>query len=215
MSIRSDSKRDILYLGGIFLIFGIMVGSFLSVYFSSRILPPLQQYGLIESPPTYTPYPTYTPFPIETSIPMPVELPNSPSASPVIGSKEKPVPIGKEHIIPGYGEMTVVGAYTPSGESGLAIVYLSFVCKLPQEQLCDTTDFILEAIGASGNVYLRDFSPEIPRPGFGTLGNSEIHGGESTEGFAGFMITQPEPSLILHVSVFLHKDIEAFFQMSR
>ncbi len=199
-----------LYLGGIVLVSGLIIGAFFAIYFSPRYLPFLQQYGIINSPPTYTPYPTYTP------LPTPKPSPTAASIStdiPRIGTFEKPVLIGREHVIPGYGRMKVLGTNWKSEQTGLAIIYLSFTCERPPNQICNTSDFILEAIGDSGKVYPPDFSSEIPQPEFGALEQSEVQSDETVKGFVGFFIDQPESTLILHVRVLL-RDIEAYFKIS-
>ena len=205
-----SEKRNMVYLGGISFIFGVMIGAFLTIYFSSRLLPFLQQYAIVPAPPTYTPYPTFTPYP--TPILTPTNLP-TPSNTPIIGTFENPVLIGREYLLPGYGRMTVMGSNWGTEQLGLAIIYLSFTCDRPQNQTCNTNDFILEAIGETGKVYPRDFTAEIPKPKFSEFGHSEIRGGETTKGFVGFLITQPESTLVLHVRV-LFQDTEAFFKIS-
>lgn len=210
MQNQSRQKRDTFYLGGISFIFGVMVGVFIAIYFSPRILPFLQQYAIIPAPPTYTPYPTFTAYP--TPILTPTNI-LAPSNTPIIGAIENPVLIGREYLIPGYGIMKVLGSNWGSEQLGIAIIYLSFTCDRPHNQTCNTDEFILEAIGETGKVYPRDFTAEIPKPRFSEFGRSEIQGGETTKGFVGFLITQPESALVLHVRV-LFQDIEAFFRIS-
>jgi hypothetical protein len=125
--------------------------------------------------PTYTPYPTYTPAPpkVVTATPIPtVATPTS--AAPQIGTFDNPVPIGKGYNFPGLGTLTVEKSLWKSGQTGYAIVYLAFACERPTGQSCDTGDFMLSAVGGSGNGYEHDFNTAIPEPTFGSFSNPTV-----------------------------------------
>jgi len=173
----------------------------------------------IEPLPTYTPFPTYTPLPTYTIAPV---LPqnyqdfnqsNSSSVSSShVGSFDHPVPVGSGYQYPGFGTLRILQNFSEPGRTGFAIVYLSFVCERPANQKCDTSDFMFQVIGKSGNGYDQKFDSAIPDPTFGSYRSPDIFGGGTEKGYIGFLITNPESSLLLQVSLFL-EDGDIYMQI--
>lgn len=139
--------------------------------------------------------------------PTPVPVPTA-----VVGQRSNPVPPGTAHRFPGLGSLTVFSSNWRAGITGLAIVNIQFTCERPTDQLCDTSNFMLDVVGGGGNVYERQFETSIPEPTFGGLMNSDVYGGGTTQGYAGFLITGSENSLQMRVRIFL-QDSEAFFKI--
>lgn len=137
--------------------------------------------------------------------PTPVPVPTA-----VLGKRNNPVSLGTGYLFPGFGTMTVSTSQWRAGNTGIAVVFIQFRCERPSDQLCDTSDFLLDAVGASGNVYERQYESTIPDPAFGEFMNSDVYGGGTVSGYAGFLITGSENSLQMRVNVFL-EDIEVFF----
>lgn len=109
--------------------------------------------------------------------------------------------------------MTVEESRWRPGQTGLAIVYLSFACERPADQACDTGDFLLDAVGKSGSGYKREFESAIPEPDFGSFVNPDVYGGATEKGYVGFLITQHETSLMMK-AVIMYQNEEVFFNIS-
>ncbi len=163
---------------------------------------------------TVTPTPTKTRRP--TSTPVPSSTPtvtNTPTATMTLtptptvqlGIASNPVPIGSGFTIPDMGTLTVVRSSWATGQTGLAIVELSFVCGRPIGELCKTSSLILDALGGSGTGYDRAFDSAIPEPGFGYGPKDPLYGGGTETGNAGFLVENKESSLMMIVQVFLQE----------
>ena len=90
--------------------------------------------------PTNSPLPILppnTPIPQPTFTTTPTSIP-APTTSSQIGTFNSPIPIGIGYKFPGLGTMTVVRSSWLSGQTGFAIVALSFICERPADQECDT-----------------------------------------------------------------------------
>jgi hypothetical protein len=145
--------------------------------------------------PSSTPRPTNTPFGAPTATPIP------PTATPQLGIYTNPVPVGSGFTIPDFGTLKVVRASWERGQTGLAIVELSFVCEGTAGQSCDTSTLILTAIGSSGTRYRRTFDGQVPEPPFGQGPNALVSGGGTATGNAGFIVQNSENSLMIQVQV--------------
>lgn len=169
-------------------------------------------------PPTNTPQPVDVqggniPSTSTPNSPTPVEPPTSNTESGVYGN---PVPIGTGYRFPGWGIMTVAESRWQVGQTGIAIVKIAFTCERPADQVCDTSDFMFDAIGnTSGRNYGVEFDSSIPEPGFGDIfnDNAEIYGGKTLTGYVGFLIKDYEDALLMRVHIFLDLDTEVFFQL--
>jgi hypothetical protein len=161
--------------------------------------------------PTVTTGPSNTPAP--TNTPGPTLAPPATATAPV-ATFNNPVPIGTSYTWPGTGTLTVKKSDWKPGQTGYAIVLLSFSCERPADQTCDTGHFLLHAVGGSGNGYSRGFDTAIPEPGFGSFTNPPPHGGGHEEGYAGFLITSSETTLAMQVGIFL-QDGEWYFKLSK
>lgn len=187
-----------------------------------------------EVPATNTPRPTLTVAPTETRLPptftapapQPTEprtntdVPNNPPAesgnSTLLGTYNNPVPIGTGYRFAGHGTMTVTEARWQPGQTGVAVVGLSFTCERPADQPCNTGDFMLDATGSAGVTYIREFGRAVPEPSFGDFMTDEVYGGGTQSGYAGFLITNDEDWLMMKVEIFLDIDRDpVFFQISR
>ena len=139
-----------------------------------------------------------------------------PAANPIpqpvnqYGSFNYPVAIRSGYRFPGLGTLSVVQSAYASGQTGLAIVVLSFVCERPAGQICDTGDFMLDTVGSSGNGYSRVFESGVPEPSFGSFDLPDLYGGGKETGYAAFQITKPENRLLLTVKIFLQDGIIYF-----
>lgn len=117
------------------------------------------------------------------------------------GSYDNPLPIGISYRFPGYGNLIVLDSSWKPHQTRYAIVHISFTCERPKEQICDTSDFMLDANGGSGQGYERGFDISIPEPVFGSYRNSELHGGVTEIGYAGFLITSDESQLLMKAKI--------------
>lgn len=158
---------------------------------------------------TRTITPTKTVGPTRTPAPPPTLRPTNP---PPEGSRGNPIPNGYGIRFPGLGTLFSQSSWS-SGQTGLAIVSLTFTCERPPEQSCNTGDFLLDAVGSSGSVYERVFEMSIPEPSFGSFMNPEVFGGGTTTGYAGFRITNSESSLQMRVRLLFQND-ETFFSLN-
>lgn len=176
----------------------------------------LTESKILESPdaPSETPLPESTPTNGPTKTPSPTRT-VSPTNTPVIGTFDNPVPLGVGHRFPGYGTLTVNNSSWMPGETGLAIVELSFDCERPAGQECQTSNFMLYALGGSGNGYSPAFDMAIPNPHFGSFINPPVYGGGVEEGYYGFLVTEKEDSLKMRVNILfeINKD-DVFYTIS-
>jgi hypothetical protein len=191
-------------------------------------------YDLNRSNPVAVLPPTSTPQPIvqSTNSPLPARPSNTPisqltfTATPTFisvpttgspnGTYNNPVPIGIGYTYPGFGTLTVLESSWQSGQTGFAIVKLSFTCERPADQECDlgvSGRFMLSALGNSGNGYNQEFDSAIPRPNFGSFTNPPVYGGGNETGYVGFLITGNETSLLMRTQIFLQQG-EVFFKIS-
>lgn len=172
--------------------------------------------------PTYTPYPTYTsiPKPLATLVPIqpsPISSPlpsrtPAPTIASQIGTFNNPVPIGIGYNFIGLGTFTVIKSSWLPGQTGLAIVELSFSCERPTGQECSTIDFSLDVVGGSGNGYSFEyFDPDIPEPRFGGFMNPPVYGGGIEKGYVGFLIKNNESTLVMRNHFFYDK---VYFKIS-
>jgi hypothetical protein len=161
---------------------------------------------------TYTPLPTQTQAPTVTDTPLSTPT-TAPTIKPSLGTFTNPVPIGIGYKFPGFGTLTVINSSWLPGQTGFAIVKLSFSCERPADQKCDTGNFMLDALGGSGNGYKQEFDTAIPNPTFGTFDNPPVYGGGVENGYAGFLVTNSESALIMRVQLFL-QDGEFYFKIS-
>jgi len=150
--------------------------------------------------------PTKTPSPTRTL---------SPTNTPVIGTFDNPIPISLSYRFPGYGTLKVNSSSWMPGQTGLAIVELSFECERPADQECRTGDFMFDVLGGSGNGYTPAFDSGIPTPHFGSFINPPIFGGGVEKGYYGFLITEKEDLLKMRVHILfdLNKD-DVFYTIS-
>ena len=97
-------------------------------------------------PPTSMPQPVIEP----TNPPLPIQSPNNPVPQPTFtsaptnisapttsskfGTFNNPVPIGIGYTFPGFGTLTVIKSSWLSGQTGFAIVDLSFSCERPVDK---------------------------------------------------------------------------------
>lgn len=148
-----------------------------------------------------------------TTVPQVVIQPTKDSSQ--TGTFNNPVPIGIGYTFPGLGTLTVTKSSWIAGQTGYAIVSLSFVCERPADQECDTGvgGFMFSALGDSGNGYSQDYDSSIPSPDFGSFMNPPLYGGGVENGNVGFLITQNETSLKMRVNLFL-KEGEVYFKIS-
>jgi hypothetical protein len=161
---------------------------------------------------TDTPLPSQTQAPTVTDTPLSTPT-TAPTIKPSLGTFNNPVPIGIGYKFPGFGTLTVINSSWLSGQTGFAIVKLSFSCERPADQKCDTGNFMLDALGGSGNGYKQEFDTAIPNPTFGTFDNPPVYGGGVENGYAGFLVTNSESALIMRVQLFL-QDGEFYFKIS-
>ena len=179
-------------------------------------------------PPTSIPQPVIQP----TNSPLPIQPSNTPlpqlsfTSTPTfisaptidnqIGNFNNPIPIGIGHTYPGFGTLTVLESSWLPGQTGFAIVKLSFTCERPAGQECDLVvsgRFMLSALGDSGNGYNQEFDTAIPEPGFGSFDNPPLYGGGTETGYVGFLITGNENSLLMRVQIFLQEG-DVYFKIS-
>lgn len=207
-------------MGGLLLCIIMLFGGYI-IYDLSRPVP------LAVLPPTAIPQvviqPTNSPLPSQPNTPIPQPIfTSTPTLIPAPtkdlsenGSFNNPVPIGIGYTFPGLGTMTVIKSSWLAGQTGYAIVSLSFVCERPADQQCDTGvgEFMFSALGNSGNGYNREYDSTIPRPDFGSFTNPPLYGGGVENGNIGFLITQNESSLKMRVNLFL-KEGEVYFTIS-
>jgi peptidoglycan hydrolase-like protein with peptidoglycan-binding domain len=132
-----------------------------------------------------------------------------PSRSDPFASFYNPVPRGSWARFPGLGSLMVHSSWQP-GQTGYAIVLITFVCERPAHQICDTGDFMLDVVGGSGQGYRRDFNRAIPEPSFGSFMNPDLYGGGTEAGYAGFLVTRSETTLKMIVKLFLEDGIYYF-----
>lgn len=163
--------------------------------------------------PTRTP--TLTPSPRPTRTPTITVSPTRPTLAPPTatvqaGTSGNPVAMGSGFTLPDMGTLTVITSSWAPGQTGLAIVDLSFVCERPTGRRCDTSTLMLDVLGGSGSGYERVFDPAIPEPSFGSYLRPHLYGGETERGNAGFLINNGESSLMMRVRIFL-QDGESFF----
>jgi len=135
-----------------------------------------------------------------TSIPVALQNTAVPSTN-NSGLRTSPIPLGTGQTFPGLGTLTILESQWMPQQTGMAIIRLSFTCERPTNQLCETdsSTFFLDAVGGSGLVYGHEFDRTIPDPTFGGFDHSEVYGGASIDGYAGFLITNPEANLTLRV----------------
>lgn len=163
------------------------------------------------TPAPRSPTPRATQRPSATVASLPTRAPAA-TQGPRHGTYANPVMPGSEYAFPGLGSLKVKRCQWRPGQTGLAIVELSFRCERPAEQECDTGRFLLDALGRSGNGYKRKLDPAVPEPAFGWIGNPPVYGGGTEEGYAGFLITAAEESLLMRVRLFLEQG-EVFFAL--
>jgi hypothetical protein len=141
-------------------------------------------------------------IPAATEILLPPATPTpAPTTTPEIGTFKNPVPIGVGYTFPGLGTLTVVRSSWQPGQWGYAVAEISFRCELPRDQECNTTSFgfFLIALGGSGNEYPQGFDSSIPQPHFGSFIFPPVDSGDVEKGFAGFLITKDEYTLLMAV----------------
>ena len=149
---------------------------------------------------TFTITPTFTPSQTRTPRPSPTVA---------LGSRSNPVPQGTNYRFPGYGTVSVVSSWLP-GQTGLAVVSVSFYCERPTSQKCNVLDFMLDAVGSSGTTYPQAFETGIPQPGFWDFMTADVFGGGSKTGYAGFLVNQQENDLQIRVQI-MYQPHEIFF----
>jgi len=209
-------------MGGLLLCVIMLFGGYI-IYDLNRPIP------AAVIPPTAIPQvviqPTNSPLPIQPNTPIPqpvftptptyIPAPTTSTSTSEFGTFNNPVPIGVGYTFPGLGTMTVINSSWLSGQTGFAIVALSFVCERPADQECDTGvgGFMFSALGNSGNGYSKDNDTSIPSPDFGSFMNPPLYGGGVENGNIGFLITQNETSLKMRVNLFL-KEGEVYFKIS-
>lgn len=152
--------------------------------------------------PTSTPRPTSTPT--STWTPMP-PTPVPPTATVQLGTAGNPAPIGSALTLPDLGALTVTRSSWLPGQTGLAILELSFVCERPPGSECHTDRLILDAIGSSGTGYQRAFDTAIPQPRFGYGLGAPLYAGGVETGSTGFTIKGNERSIVMRVQIFLQE----------
>ncbi len=164
------------------------------------------------STPSATRTPRPTPTPSATRTPTPTAVPTQPSPTPTVqtGTSDNPVPMGSAFTFPDLGALTVMQSSWSPGQTGLAIIDLSFLCQRPTGERCDAGKLMLDVLGGSGNGYERQFDPAIPEPSFGSYIHPHLYGGQTERGNAGFLITDSESTLKLRVHIFLEEG-EYFF----
>lgn len=181
------------------------------------ILPQTSTPQLITQP-TNSPLPlqpSSTPFPQPILITTPTLIP-VPTTADQIGTFYNPIPIGVGYTYPGFGTLTVMDSSWQPGQTGFAIVKLSFTCERPASQECDLVvsgHFVLSALGNSGNGYNQEFDSAIPEPGFGSFTNPPLYGGGIETGYVGFLITGDESSLLMRAQIFLQEG-DVYFKIS-
>jgi hypothetical protein len=159
--------------------------------------------------------PSNTPFSQLTFTSTPTFI-SAPTIENQIGSFNNPIPIGVGHTYPGFGTLTVLESSWMPGQTGFAIVKLSFTCERPAGQECDLVvsgRFMLSALGNSGNGYNQEFDSAIPEPGFGSFDNPPLYGGGTETGYVGFLITGNENTLLMRVQIFLQSG-DVYFKIS-
>lgn len=207
-------------MGGLLLCVIMLFGGYI-IYDLSRpvpvaVLPPTAIQQVVVQP-TNSPLPSQpnTPVPQSTSTTAPTHAP-APTTAPQVGTFNNPVPIGTGYKYPGYGTLTVINSSWSSGQTGFAIVNLSFTCERPANQECDLVvsgSFMLSALGNSGNGYNQEFDTAIPEPGFASMFNPPLYGGGTENGYVGFLITNNESSLLMRAQIFL-KEGDVYFKIS-
>jgi hypothetical protein len=204
----------VLFVG--YIIYNLSRPNPIAVLLPTSIPQPIQQSVQPNIKPTNSPLPVKpsdTPIPQPTLTRAPTYTP-APTNTPQMGTFNNPVPIGVGYTFPGFGTLTVVSSSWIPGQTGFAIVDISFSCQRPAGQKCDTGDFMFDALGGSGNGYGREFDTAIPDPWFGTFNNPPVYGGGVEKGFAGFLITKNENILLMRVRLFLEEG-ELFFKISK
>ena len=231
------SRHEKLLIGVIFSVLGLaaVVGGGLLFYMYSQTASPAEagvaSEPMADLPPENlevlpevnnpTPIPAATSEPIveatQPVIPTPEPPPTTTAIPPTVsapGGFDDPVSIGSLYTFPGLGNLKVVNSQWIPGQTGFAIVYLSLYCDRPPNQICDTPDFMLHTIGSSGNGYPQEFDSAIPGPGFTSIFDGDVYGGGTKEGYAGFLITNPEDWLLMRVELFLDLNTEVYFRIS-
>lgn len=133
-----------------------------------------------------------------------------------LGTYNNPVQVGNGFRFAGHGTMTVTEARWQPGQTGVAVVEISFTCERPADQPCDTGDFMFDAVGSSGVTYQQEYSGAVPEPPFGSFMNDEVYGGGTQTGYVGFLITGSEEWLMMRVEIFLEIERDpVFFTISR
>ncbi len=145
-------------------------------------------------PPQFSPT-VSIPFAPPPAVPTPIGPEAIPTPVPgQLGGFDNPVPLGSGFTFPGLGTLTVMKSSWSPGQTGFAIVELSFRCELPPSQQCETLHFMLDALGGSGNGYDQKFDSAIPSPTFG-YDNPPVYGGGTEHGYAGFFVDKSETVL--------------------
>ncbi len=156
--------------------------------------------------PTWTPLPTWTHRPTRTPTPSLTPIPPTPvppTPTPQLGSADNPAPIGSAINLPNLGTLTVTRSSWQPGQTGLAIVELSFLCSRPLGEECHTDRLILDAVGGSGSGYERSFDAAIPQPRFGYGLGAPLYAGGVETGSTGFTIKASESGVMMRVQIFL------------
>lgn len=153
----------------------------------------------------------YFPSAPASTVSIPTPMPTS-SGTGTRGTRGNPVPQGTPYEFPGLGSFTVKSEWS-QGQTGLAIVFIEFTCERPSSQKCNILEFMLAAVGSSGTVYEQSFDLSIPQPLFWDFMSSDVYGGGTLSGYAGFKLTRPETSLQMRVGIFLEFE-EVFFDIS-
>ncbi len=207
-------------MGGLLLCVIMLFGGYI-IYDLSRpvpaaVLPPTTIPQVVIQP-TNSPLPSQpnTPVPQPIFTPTPTFIPAPTKDISQVGTFNNPVPIGIGYTFPGFGTLTVTKSSWLAGQTGFAIVSLSFVCERPADQECDTGvgGFMFSALGDSGSGYSQDYDSSIPSPDFGSFMNPPLYGGGVENGNVGFLITQNETTLKMRVNLFL-KEGEVYFKIS-
>lgn len=172
---------------------------------SVSVTPPTSESQTVQTLSTSTIEPTITllPQPVPTNtLELPATTTSIPAQSQDSGTFNNPVPIGAGYTFPEFGTLTVLNSSWLAGQTGYAIVQLSFTCERPPDQECETLYISLSAVGSSGNGYQRSFDSAIPMPDFGSF-MTHTYGGGTDNGNAGFQITNNENSLLMRVELAL------------
>ena len=139
------------------------------------------------------------------------------AVAPQLGTFDNPIPIGSGYNYPGLGTLTVIESEWIPGQTGFAIVKLSFTCERPANQECDifiSDSFMFDALGDSGNGYSEEYNSVIPEPNFAWPLNPPLYGGGTETGYIGLLITNNENSLIMRARTFF-EDGYVYFKISQ